>query len=260
MSPGTGFRCGIRANAANSFTSRLRSSTSPIIVRVHSSTSARFDSGARAELAAQAFGRKLDRSQRIFDLVRDAPRHFAPRFHPLDLRNLADVLEEQHRAGGFPGVVAERTRRHHQFGFGAGDLQLDGRARFARTRREREHIVELARQRGRESSLVVAAEQSAALRPSSRSAQGLIAVTTPSWSRPTTPAETLRSRVSVYWRRRSSSAASAQIGRHLVERVDQLADLVVADRRECRKLRLPPATAWVPRASSLIGPVIPRAR
>ena len=88
----------MRAKAENSLTRCFRSSTSLMIVRVHSSSSAAYCLGRRAQLAAQALGRELDRRQRVLDLVRDPARHLAPRFHPLDLGHLADVLEKQHRA------------------------------------------------------------------------------------------------------------------------------------------------------------------
>ena len=86
--------------------------------------------GHRRQLPPQPFRRKLDGSQRVFDLMGDTTGNFAPRLDPLDLGNLAHVLEEQSRAE-FPfalrpvAVIAQRACGNHQFGLGSADLQLD---------------------------------------------------------------------------------------------------------------------------------------
>ena len=72
----TGF--GMRAKRENSSTMRRISSTWRTIVSVHCSKIARSSVIDLAVFAAQAFRRKLDRRQRIFDLVRDAARDVGP--------------------------------------------------------------------------------------------------------------------------------------------------------------------------------------
>ena len=46
-----------------------------------------------AIFALQPFGRKLDRRQRIFDLMRNAPRHIGPRRGALGGDEIGDVIE-----------------------------------------------------------------------------------------------------------------------------------------------------------------------
>ena len=76
-------------------------------------------------MAAQPLGRELNRGERIFNLVRDPTRDFAPRFHPLDLGELAHVLQEQHRAQ-LAIALAERACGDHQLDLAAARrLQLD---------------------------------------------------------------------------------------------------------------------------------------
>ena len=48
--------------------------------------------------AAKAFGRQLDRGQRVLDLVRDAPRHVGPGRLPLIEQLAGDILEGDHLA------------------------------------------------------------------------------------------------------------------------------------------------------------------
>ena len=68
---------------------------------------------ARVELAAELdgepFGRKLDRRQRILDLVREPSRDFGPRRVALRLRKLGHVVEHHHVAGA--GSPASREPR-----------------------------------------------------------------------------------------------------------------------------------------------------
>src|SRR5215469_14485454 len=70
--------------------------------------------GIDVELAPQALRRELDRSERIFDLVGNSPRDLAPRLHPLDLGELAYILQEQHRTKLCASRVTQRARSHHQ--------------------------------------------------------------------------------------------------------------------------------------------------
>ena len=58
----------------------------------------RIVSDALAVLAAQPFGRELDRGQRILDLVRDAPRDVGPGRSALRRHQLGDVVERHHVA------------------------------------------------------------------------------------------------------------------------------------------------------------------
>ena len=95
----------------------MSDSTSPTMVDVHSSTSARAGAGAEAELAAHALGAELNRRQRVLDLVRQTPRDVAPRRHPLRPDERRHVVEDEHRAAG-AAVVAQERRR------GGGEVQL----------------------------------------------------------------------------------------------------------------------------------------
>ena len=72
----TGF--GMRAKAENSSTMRPMSPTWRMMVSVHWSKISRSSVIDVAVFAAQALGRKLDRRQRVLDLVRDAPGDVGP--------------------------------------------------------------------------------------------------------------------------------------------------------------------------------------
>ncbi len=84
------------------------------MVAVHSSTSARAGAGRRAELPAHALGAQLDRRQRILDLVRQPPRHVAPRRHALRPDERRHVVEDQDRAAGTAIVAQQRRRRRRE--------------------------------------------------------------------------------------------------------------------------------------------------
>ena len=101
-SVGTRRGAGMRANCENSSTSAFSDSTSPTIVAVHSSTSARTFGGRRGELALQPLRAQLDRRQRVLDLVREPPRHLAPGRDLLGADERRDVVEARAR-GPRPG-------------------------------------------------------------------------------------------------------------------------------------------------------------
>ncbi len=108
---------GIRANCENSSTSPFSDSTSPTIVCVHSSTSARCLRRGAGEMAAQPLGRQLNRRQRILDLVRQPPRHLAPRGHLLRADERRHVVEHEDDAFGRAAVADQRRRD-------GGEMQL----------------------------------------------------------------------------------------------------------------------------------------
>ena len=65
-----------------------------------------------AVAALQALGRKLDRRQRVLDLVRDAPRDVGPGGAALRGDEIADVVERDHAAlVGALGSPVTRTLR-----------------------------------------------------------------------------------------------------------------------------------------------------
>ena len=97
---------GIRANCENSSTSPFSDSTSPTIVVVHSSTSACVAGGAPAKCRRSRSARQLNRRQRVLDLVRQPPRHFAPRRDLLRADQRRHVVEHEHRR-----LPARRRRR-----------------------------------------------------------------------------------------------------------------------------------------------------
>ncbi len=106
----TGF--GIRAKRENSSTIRLMSSTCRTMVSVHCSKMPLSSSDDLAEFAADAFGRKLDRRQRILDFVGDAARDVAPGRGALRGDELGDVVERDDvavaRLAGLLGADANR--------------------------------------------------------------------------------------------------------------------------------------------------------
>ena len=106
----------MRANCENSSTSAFSESTSPTIVDVHSSTSACVGVRRAVEMAPHALGAQLNRRQRILDLVREPPRHFAPGRHLLRANQRRHVVEHQHHAVRSFG--AAKRRRH------GGQLEL----------------------------------------------------------------------------------------------------------------------------------------
>ena len=63
------------------------------------------------EVPAQALGGQLDRRQRILDLVREPPRHLAPRGDLLRPDERRHVVEHQHDAF-VRAAVADERRRH----------------------------------------------------------------------------------------------------------------------------------------------------
>ena len=69
---------GMRAKAENSSTMRPMSPTWRMIVSVHWSKIGAILGDGLAEPPPEALGRKLDRRQRVLDLVRDAPRDVGP--------------------------------------------------------------------------------------------------------------------------------------------------------------------------------------
>src|SRR5882672_2476535 len=58
--------------------------------------------------ALQPLSGKLDRRQRVLDLVRDAPRHIAPGRHALGRHQVGHVVEGDHRAGIGGGADADQ--------------------------------------------------------------------------------------------------------------------------------------------------------
>ena len=56
-----------------------------------------------------ALGRKLDRGQRVFDLVGEAPGDFLPGRHSLRAQQLRHVVQHQNPARGLPLAVDERS-------------------------------------------------------------------------------------------------------------------------------------------------------
>ena len=188
---------GMRANCENSSTSPLSDSTSPTIVAVHSSTSAARRRRRIGEVAAQPLGRQLDRRQRILDLVRQPPRHLAPRGDLLRADERRDVVEHEHGALGRAGFADER-RRH------GGEVQLlavagDRRSpaaparawRPARAGEQRAERLQIGAVEHRARRL---ADDRARSRLSSRAAALLIVVIAPGASTDTTPV-VMRSRI-----------------------------------------------------------------
>ena len=84
---------GMRAKVENSSTMRLMSSTWRMIVSVHCSKTSRIVGDGLAVLAPQPLGRKLDRRQRVLDLVRDAARDVGPGRGALRRHQIGDVVE-----------------------------------------------------------------------------------------------------------------------------------------------------------------------
>ncbi len=124
---------GVRAYSLNAFTICFIASTCWMIVCVaRSSRSASPD--ARAEiLAAQPLGRKLDRRQRVLDLVREAARDFAPGRLALRLQQRRDVVEHDGVTGRAIAVAGQLRARAHQHAADAVVAQLDLLAPFALT-------------------------------------------------------------------------------------------------------------------------------
>ena len=84
---------GMRAKAENSSTMRPISPTCRMIVSVHCSKTCLSVWISRAVFALETLGRKLDRRQRILDLMRDAPGDVGPGRVALRRDELGDVVE-----------------------------------------------------------------------------------------------------------------------------------------------------------------------
>ena len=80
---------------------------------------------ARQVAFPQPLGRKLDRRERILDLVGDAPGHLAPGRHALGLHHLGHVVQHQHRPQDFPLLIAQHGQVKMQRQAGALDVQED---------------------------------------------------------------------------------------------------------------------------------------
>ena len=93
----TGF--GMRAKPENSSTIRRMSPTCRTMVSVHWSNTFRSSSpDPLPEPPLQPLRRKLDRRQRILDLMRDAPRHVRPGGTALRRHQIGDVVERDDQA------------------------------------------------------------------------------------------------------------------------------------------------------------------
>ena len=98
-SAGTVLGDGSRAKCENSSTSPLRTSTSPMMVAVHSSTSALARGGRTCQVATQAARRTAESGVSGFlDLVRQPARDIAPRGYALGPKQRCDVIEHHHDA------------------------------------------------------------------------------------------------------------------------------------------------------------------
>ena len=113
--PGCITGCGMRAKAENSSTMRPMSPTWRTIVSAHCVNVSGSEVISRAKRRLQPLGRKLDRRQRILDLVRDAARDIGPGGLALRRLQLGDVVEggdEAERAApALSRRLAARARR-----------------------------------------------------------------------------------------------------------------------------------------------------
>ena len=100
-SQSTGCAAGRRENCENSSTSRFTEAVSSRMVPAHSRSRCVHvrRAGCAVQLAQNAFGRKRDGRQRIPDLMRDAPRHFAPCRRLLRAQQVAGVFDDDDEAG-----------------------------------------------------------------------------------------------------------------------------------------------------------------
>ena len=90
----------MRAKAENSSTMRPISPTWRTMVSAHWANVSGSDGDFLGEAPLQAFGGKLDRRQRVLDLMRDAPRHIGPGGLALRRLQLGDVVEGHDKAVG----------------------------------------------------------------------------------------------------------------------------------------------------------------